>query len=143
GGSMAVPILMTALVLVVIAWCAKLAWWRRLDNLTPSSSPESATGLGFIGRVRLFERPHVNENYLTREMGFRVARKHAAKLRRLALGLGGLAPVILLVLAIAAGGGAAIAFTCIAALSFLAGVLTERWLFFATARHAVMNYYGS
>lgn len=142
GGSTALPMLVIALVLVVIAWGAKLAWWRRLDSLTPSSTPESATGLGFIGRVRLFERPHVNENYLTREMGFRIARKHAAKLRRLAFGLGGLAPGILLVLAIATGGGAAIVLSCVAALSFLAGVLTERWLFFATARHAVMNYYG-
>jgi DMSO reductase anchor subunit len=30
-----------------------------------------------------------------------------------------------------------------AALCFAAGVFIERWLFFAEARHAVMNYYGS
>ena len=59
-------------------------WWRRLGELQPLSTPESATGLGFIGRVRLLERPHVNENYLTSEMGFRVARKHAQKLARIA-----------------------------------------------------------
>ena len=31
---------------------------------------------------------------------------------------------------------------CLAALCHLAGVIVERWLFFAEARHAVMNYYG-
>lgn len=138
----AAPILSAALVLVVAAWAVKIAWWRRLDGLTPLSTPESATGLGFIGHVHLFERPHVNENYLTREMGYRIARKHAAKLRRLALAVGGLAPVLLLVLAIAAGGAAGAMLSGVAVLCFLAGVLAERWLFFATARHAVMNYYG-
>ncbi|BCH24412.1 DMSO reductase [Mesorhizobium sp. L-8-10] len=142
GGSMAVPMLAAALVLLVAAWVAKILWWRRLDGLTPLSTPESATGLGFIGRVHLFERPHVNENYLTREMGFRVARKHAAKLRRLALALGGFAPALFLILGIVTGGGVAIALSSAAAISFLAGVLVERWLFFASARHAVMNYYG-
>jgi DMSO reductase anchor subunit len=142
GSGAAAAILLAALVLVVAAWGVKIAWWRRLDRLTPSSTPESATGLGSIGRVHLFERPHVNENYLTREMGFHVARKHAAKLRRLALTIGGMAPVLLLVLAIAAGGAAGAALSGIAVLCFLAGVLVERWLFFATARHAVMNYYG-
>ena len=68
-----------ALLFLVAAWIAKLLWWRRLAELKPLSTPESATGLGFIGRVRLLERPHVNENYLTSEMGFRVARKHAAE----------------------------------------------------------------
>ncbi len=67
-------------------------WWRRLAELKPLSTPESATGLGFIGRVRLLERPHVNENYLTSEMGFRVARKHAQKLARIAFAAGGVVP---------------------------------------------------
>jgi hypothetical protein len=42
--------------------------------------------------------PHSQENYLMREMGFRVARKHAAKLRRLALLLGAAVPLALTVL---------------------------------------------
>ena len=36
-------------------------------------------------QVRLVEPPHHGENYLLKEMGFRVARKHAAKLRRIAV----------------------------------------------------------
>jgi DMSO reductase anchor subunit len=143
SGSGTVPTLFAAVILLIAAWIAKTVWWRRLDGLTPLSTPESATGLGFIGQVRLFERPHVNENYLTREMGFRVARKHAAKLRSLALGFGALAPVLLSFLAMVTGGGAiGSILAALATLFFLAGVLAERWLFFATARHAVMNYYG-
>ena len=85
-------ILLLALVALAAAWVAKLSWWRRLAELKPLSTPESATGLGFIGRVRLLERPHVNENYLTSEMGFRVARKHAQKLARIAFAAGGVVP---------------------------------------------------
>jgi DMSO reductase anchor subunit len=127
------------------AWVAKVFWWWRMGTETPISSAETATGLGFIGKVRLFERPHVNGNYLTREMGFKVARKHARKLRWIAVVLGGGIPIVLLTLVAWSGapaGGAASFSAAVAAISFFGGVLTERWLFFAEARHAVMNYYG-
>ena len=51
----------------------------------PVSTAESATGLGDLGRVRLLEAPHSESNYLMQEMGYRIARKHADKLRRIAL----------------------------------------------------------
>ena len=139
GSLLSVP----ALLAVVGAWVAKQAWWTRLRTLAPLSTPESATGLGHIGRVRLFERPHVNENYLTREMGFKVARKHAVKLSKLAVLVGGALPVLLLLAALLAGNGAlAIIAAVLAVLFYAVGLVTERWLFFAEARHAVMNYYG-
>lgn len=131
-----------AILFVVAAWTAKYQWWLRLRTLVPLSTPESATGLGNIGHVRLFERPHVNENYLTREMGFKVARKHALKLSRLAILSGGLAPVLLLLVAILAGGAAAVPAAVLAVFCYALGLVVERWLFFAEARHAVMNYYG-
>ena len=148
GGGSPSLVLFFALVLLIVAWAAKIAWLRNLDGLEPLSTPESATGLGAIGRVRLFERPHVTENYLTNEMGFRVARKHAAKLRKLALLLGGLLPgavVFLVLAALMAGaevGVAAILALVAAVFSHAIGMLAERWLFFAEARHALMNYYG-
>jgi DMSO reductase anchor subunit len=141
GGSALVPGL--AAVFLAAAWIAKLAWRHRMNTSRCRSTPETATGLGFIGKVRLFERPHVNDNYLTREMGFAVARKHAAKLARISLVIGGIAPMLLFLVLAAAGGtcffaaGAAL----IAVISHAAGMLIERWLFFAEARHAVMNYY--
>ena len=148
GGSGGIPLLLLALVFLIAAWAVKIAWLRNLDGMVPLSTPESATGLGTIGRVRLFERPHVTENYLTNEMGFRVARKHAEKLRKLALLLGGLLPaglVFLVLAALMAGADVGLVATltlAIATLSHVIGMFVERWLFFAEARHAVMNYYG-
>src|SRR5690606_35854862 len=57
-----------ALIGLSAAWGVKFLWRRNMRMSVPLSSPESATGLGSIGRVRLFEAPHVNDNYLTREM---------------------------------------------------------------------------
>ncbi len=139
------PSAILAIVFIVAAWIAKLYWRNRMNTLRPISTPETATGLGFIGKVRLLERPHVNENYLTTEMGFRVARKHAAKLARLSLVLGGIVPIILLLIVLATDAAyplLAVFAALFALLSHVAGVLVERWLFFAEAKHAVMNYYG-
>jgi DMSO reductase anchor subunit len=143
GGEPTRWVALAAALATAAAWMAKHFWWRRLDTLEPLSTPETATGLGTIGRVRLFERPHINDNYLTREMGFQVARKHTAKLRRIALISGGVVPALLLLLVAGAGGSgpsAVVAAAPAAALHFI-GVLVERWLFFAEAKHAVMNYY--
>ena len=140
GGEMGMAAL--ALAAIVIAWVLKLVWWQRATRATLASagaSRESATGLGGLGRVRLFEAPHTGTNYLLKEMVFEVGRRRARALRRLALLLGALVPFVLVVLGMAAGSGAAFA---LAALSFLLGLMAERWLFFAEARHAVAAYYG-
>lgn len=133
-------LIILSMVALTATFIAKAVWFRALDNEAGPSTPESATGLGFLGKVRLLERPHMGENYLTREMGFRVARKHAQKLRLISYGLAIVAPVLLLVLMALTG---MVFFGLIALLSHLTGVLTERWLFFAEAKHAVSVYYGS
>jgi DMSO reductase anchor subunit len=141
GNTRLLPV--AAIVLVVAAWTVKWFWRRRIAEMQPLSSPETATGLGAIGRVRLLERPHMTENYLTTEMGFKVARRHAGKLWRLALLSGAFAPVLLLLLAMLLPAGVPAAFAAgFALLASLFGIVIERWLFFAEARHAVMNYYG-
>jgi sulfite dehydrogenase (quinone) subunit SoeC len=143
GSTVLVPAL--AVLVIIAAWMAKLFWRHRMRTLRPISTPETATGLGRIGRVRLFERPHVNENYLTREMGFKIARKHAAKLSAITFLLGGAVPVLLLLALLLTRSEAGISAALVALLAaccHTVGVLMERWLFFAEARHAVMNYYG-
>ena len=125
------------------ALALKLAYWRFTDQTSAASTPESATGLGRFGAVSLFEAPHTEENYLMREMGFSIARKHAAKLRRLALVALFAAPLVLTIIALPVGGWFAAVAATIAVLSAAAGVLTERWLFFAEAKHTVMLYYGA
>ena len=131
-----------ALAAIALAAGLKLAYWHFIDSAGAVSTAESATGLGSLGKVRLFEAPHTSENYLLKEMGFVVARKHAAKLRRLALGLGFGLPFLLSFIPLLATGWPAVGATLITAVLATAGVFVERWLFFAEARHAVTLYYG-
>jgi DMSO reductase anchor subunit len=130
-----------ALAALAAAWTAKLAYWRDIDAAPAASTPESATGLGFLGRVREIVPPHTEENYLLKEMGFRVARKHAARLRQLALAAGFAVPAALVALAWLAGGAIATGLVVLAAVAAGVGIVVERWLFFAEAKHTVMNYY--
>lgn len=122
------------------AFALKRRWWARGDAAPARSTPESATGLGGLGTVRLLEAPHTAKNYLLKEMGYQVARKHAEKLRMLAQALGAGAPMLLLVVATVAPAPAL--WLALAAAAHLAGMLAERWLFFAEAEHAVMTYYS-
>jgi len=132
-----------ALAALAAAWIAKLVYWRDIDAKPAPSTPESATGLGVLGRVRQIVPPHTEENYLLKEMGFRVARKHAARLRQLALASGLALPIALTALAWLAGGGIATGLMLLAAAAAATGIVIERWLFFAEAKHTVVLYYHS
>ena len=128
--------------LVILAWVAKFMWWRRADTVgfsETNSDTGTATGLGKIGSVKLLERPHTGENYLTKEMVHQIGRKHAQKLRMIAKVLGGLVPAILAALVWIIG--APTILLVLAFLSMIAGLFAERWLFFAEAKHAVSLYY--
>jgi DMSO reductase anchor subunit len=137
------PLAWTALGLIALAAAAKLGYWRHIDSAEPRSTAESATGLGTLGKVRLLEAPHSSENYLMREMGFRIARKHAIKLRRIAVLMAFVLPSLLTLLLLVLPPAVDIALAFLAAISAMIGVFVERWLFFAQARHAVMLYYGA
>lgn len=119
----------------------KTAYWLRLKTPAPST-PESATGLGKLGKVHLLEGPHTEENYLLREMGFRIARKHAEKLRRIVVVLAFALPAVLIAATYLAGLGVS-ALLWLALVSMAIGLLCERWLFFAEAKHTVALYYGA
>jgi DMSO reductase anchor subunit len=129
--------------LIVVAALLKLLYWRHIDHRPGHSTAESATGLGAFGRVRLFEAPHTQENFLLKEMGFAIARKHRDKLRRIAVHLAFVIPLLLTLIALAATGGPRIAAAVAAAPIATLGVLLERWLFFAEAKHTVTLYYGA
>ena len=127
---------------LLLSWLIKWAYWRFIDKQEPQSTPGTATGLGHLGAVTQLEAPHTSENYLLKEMGFVIARKHASRLRRLALNLGLLSPGILLILAGVSGGMAQLALLILALVLGLTGIVVERWLFFAEARHTVTLFYG-
>lgn len=135
--------LILAAATIIVATALKCLYWRHIARKSGELTAESATGLGALGRVRLFEAPHTEQNYLLKEMGFVVARRHSRNLRRIAAGLGFVAPLLLTVCGLALGGVPREAVTIAAAPLATAGVLVERWLFFAEARHSVTLYYGA
>jgi DMSO reductase anchor subunit len=132
--------LWTMLALAIAAGVA--VWWQTsaagAGRGSQGSSLETATGLGFMGRVRLFEAPHTGSNYLLKEMAYHVGRKRAFELRRVGAVLGYLAPLVLALLALLIGGWLMV----LAFAVHVAGMLALRWLFFAEAEHVQALYYG-
>lgn len=135
-----------AMVLTLLSWGWKRATWHYNDNVGMASDLNAATGLAG-GTVRSVEWPHTEENYLLKEMGFRIARKHAEKLRGMVQMLAFALPIVLLAFTVftanIAGGIVAAVLAILAVASQLSGLLVERWLFFAEAKHTVTLYYGS
>lgn len=127
-----------ALVLLLVAGAIQGVWWKTGDRRFKKSGTDmkTATGLGSIGEVRAFEPPHTGTNYLLNEMVYTVGRRHANKLRVIALALMLVVPVVLLLLPYPH------IFGVLALISHIAGVLVSRWLFFAEAEHVVGLYYG-
>jgi sulfite dehydrogenase (quinone) subunit SoeC len=131
----------TALALA-IGWILKARYWRAIDNAERTHTAEAATGLGHLGKVRPLDPPHTQPNFVMREMGYQVARKHAVKLRKLSVGLLFLVPLALLLwLLTPLPIFAQVILAVVAVASAATGVLTERWLFFAEAEHVVVLYY--
>jgi sulfite dehydrogenase (quinone) subunit SoeC len=141
GGGRAPALVLVGLVILAAAWLLKWRYWRAIDSARPTLTTADAIGLGSRGTARLVEAPHTETNYILDEMGFRIARKHKARLRRHALVAGFAIPGALLLLALAVGTAAPALLTIAAALT-LVGTGIERWLFFAEAQHMVMLYYG-
>jgi len=126
---------------IVVGWAWKIATWNHNDTLVPATTANSATGLK-DGTIRSVEWPHTEENYVLKEMGFRIARKHAAKLRMMVHVLAFAVPLLAVLVSLFAGGILGVLAAVIAVLAQAPGILIERWLFFAEAKHAVTLYYG-
>ena len=123
----------------VALWVLKAKYWRDIDVPLPATRGD-AIGLP-QRKATVFERPHTEANYLTKEMGFVVARRHAKGLRRLALVLFSVLPILVLLPAWVLVHLDTGPWFTVAALSSLAGAFVERWLFFAEAKHLVQLYY--
>ncbi|MBI2253855.1 MAG: dimethyl sulfoxide reductase anchor subunit [Proteobacteria bacterium] len=131
-----------AIAFVAIAAGIKFGYWRFVDTDIGRSTAGSATGLGRFGAVRLFAAPHTEENYLLKEMGFKVARKHVATLRRITWLCAFAIPLVAVILALLLP-TLSLWLLIVAVLTNALGTVTERWLFFAEARHVVTLYYGA
>ena len=130
---------MLAVWAAIALWLLKRRYWGAIDAPLPATRG-AAVGLPQRA-VGVFERPHTEANYLTREMGFVVARRHSRVLRLLSIALTAMLPVALLLPAWLLVHLDTMPWYTAAALCALAGAFVERWLFFAEAKHMVTLYY--
>ena len=134
-------------VLGALALAAKLAYWHAIgEHGAAAPTIERAIGVreGVHGpgamsvmQARLLDVGHSHGTFLTKEFGFELARRHAALLRAAALVLGFALPLLWL-----ASRAESWPLGLAAALCGMIGLLAERWLFFAEARHTVRLYHG-
>jgi len=138
GGAMLAGQGGAAIVLLALLVAALAAHWHFGDRrfAEVGATMGSATGLGDLGAVSVFDPAHTAGNYLMREMIFVVGRKHVAKLRVLALIFACLIPALVLMLP------AHPMTTAATVVIHLIGAFAARWLFFAQAEHVVGLYYG-
>jgi sulfite dehydrogenase (quinone) subunit SoeC len=125
--------LIAAFFLTLVA-IAKLYYWHKIDNAQHSHTMAAATGLG--EGVRQWEVPHTSMNFLMKEMGYVVARRHGTRLRMLCLLLLVVAITLMLLCLVSP------LFSYLAVLCAFLAAWVERWLFFAQAEHIVGLFYG-
>jgi DMSO reductase anchor subunit len=122
--------------LVLLTACCKMAYEETVANV---AKPNLNDALGLhAGKASLLDVGHSHSTFLTREFGFAYARRRAAALQ-LGVTFGVFVlPCVLLVLEIHNDFGA----LGLAALAVFIGLLCERSLFFAQAKHVVVLYHG-
>jgi DMSO reductase anchor subunit len=115
----------------------QLAVWVHGDEAFATSGSTSATATGIDAEhVSLFEAPHTGSNYLLKEMVFWIGRKHASRLRVIALSAAIAIPLSVLFIS------TSLPALFLAGIVHLGGMVVARWLFFAEAEHVVGLYYG-
>ena len=137
-----------AIGLGIAAAVIKGLYWHAIDGDAGSIALEQAIGVdrgvrpprsggATVMRARLLDAGHTHGTFLTDEFGFVVARRFRTLIRA-AFWIAGIAlPLAWIVLASPGWRGAAVA-GCVC----LIGLIAERWLFFAEARHTVRLYHG-
>ena len=124
-----------AMFVIVLASVLKFIYWRMLERAKRTHTMAAATGLG--EGVRQWEVPHTSTNFIMKEMGYVVGRRHARKLRLVVL----LFLNISFVLMYLATNWPWLSYFAVPTIMLAAWV--ERWLFFAEAQHVVSLFYGA
>jgi sulfite dehydrogenase (quinone) subunit SoeC len=130
-----------AIIALLVAVALKLWYWRAIDTASRDLTIAMATGLP--EPVRQWEQAHTARNFVMQEMGYHVGRRHALRLRTIAVALLGLAAILALPAMLLGTAGLSAVAAVLSAGAALAGTLVERWLFFAEAEHVSSLYYGS
>ena len=148
------PLAAVALAAFVLAALAKLDYWRFLHDPSGSLTIEQAIGVQHgvapqpvpgrapaprrsVMSARLLDAGHSRHTFLTDEFVY-TERSRIRTVLQAAMWIAGvLVPVLWLLFGLARWEGGVLA--CVAC---MIGLLAERWLFFADARHTVRLYHG-
>lgn len=128
------PFLAAALLVIAALLKAIYYYWIVAPHIFPTIN--TATGFN-RSKVKLLDPGHTHGTFLTQEFGFQVARKYRRTLKAIVFLAAFVYPLALLLGKPSQGDMA------MAALSALLGLVVERWLFFAEARHVVNLYHGA
>jgi len=127
------------LALIALAGVAAIKgrYYRKFGpGRTSRHSLASAVGMT-AAQAKLLDVGHTHGTFLTHEFMFRLGRERARWLRALFFLLSVLAPGAIVLLGVTDA-----RILAAAALACLAGLLIERWLFFAEAQHVVRLFHG-
>ena len=127
-----------SLVLLLIFAVLQVLFWYIADRSFIDIETTVGTALGFSKNedIRAFDAAHTNRNYLLNEMVYKVARKHAVKIRYISFFAAFVLPMSLILIF---PGNFSVSVLILA--SHLVGIYFSRWLFFAEAKHSVSFYY--
>ncbi|MEQ8735257.1 MAG: DmsC/YnfH family molybdoenzyme membrane anchor subunit [Rhodospirillaceae bacterium] len=133
-----------AIILVLAAAIIKNGYWSRLNSAWAEQVEKAGAAVASPGKtVHSVEWPHTEANYVLKEMGYRIARKHAESLRRYSRILLFAVPAVVFGVMPSLLPLSIFVWVVVPSLILtLVGVVLERWLFFAEAKHVVTLYYG-
>jgi len=127
-----------ALVVTLIAWVSRTAAWRRNADLRHRSTLQSATGIA-SARLAQTSMGMSAGSFNTREFFHRASAVALRRIKGIAIVFAFALPALLVAGVIV---GALPALACVAALIVQApGLIADRWLFFAQAKHPQNLYY--
>jgi DMSO reductase anchor subunit len=133
GGALSSSLYTLALALVALGAVCKLVYLFWIGK-PAGSTINTATGFTQAS-VRLLDQGHTANGFLNNEFGYTVAANKLVRLRLLMILLAFVVPFLLLLTSSSV-------LLVFAALLAIAGLLVERWLFFAEARHVVRLFHG-
>jgi len=126
------------LTVIAIAGLLKLSYYFWISTPTGPSINTATTFTQSI--VRLLEVGHTAGTFLTDEFGHAVTQSKGNGLRVVVFLFGFIVPAILLIILLNGSGVNLLIYVALG-IAYI-GILVERWLFFAEARHVVNLYHG-
>jgi DMSO reductase anchor subunit len=139
AGVQALPFVMLSLFQLFVAAFVKVIYYYWIGRVGMGPTINTATGFT-RAQVKLLDAGHTHGTFLTQEFGYIVPRLTAVSLRLISMFLAFAVPLVLLYAALEYH---APVLGIVALISVFAGLVAERWLFFAEARHVVNLYHGA